>query len=130
MLLAAFPATLDPAVATTACLAPFLLNPAAAHGRRPPWRVKLQCLQCVRIMNRLGDIRAENGRIPNGEFERWAVQLMSMAVQRALWAEGSREMTSPHSGGSFLQFSGWGLVISREQGLHHDAGFAAPVLIS
>ena len=37
--------TLD--VAATACLIPFLLDPAAALGRPPPWRMKWQCLALV-----------------------------------------------------------------------------------
>ena len=36
----------------------------------------------VRFMNSLGDITAENGRIPKGEFVRWAMQLLSLVVQR------------------------------------------------
>ena len=41
VLLAAFPSDRTPVVAATACLAPFLLDPAAALGRPPPWRMKL-----------------------------------------------------------------------------------------
>ena len=36
MLLAAFPSDRTPVVAATACLVPFLLDPAAALGRPPP----------------------------------------------------------------------------------------------
>ena len=36
VLLAAFPSDRTPVVATTACLVPFLLDPAAALGRPPP----------------------------------------------------------------------------------------------
>ena len=36
-----------PVVAATACLVPFLLDPAAALGRHPPWRMKLLCLALV-----------------------------------------------------------------------------------
>ena len=40
-----FPSAHTPAVAATDCLVQFLLDPAAALGRHPPWRVimKLQC---------------------------------------------------------------------------------------
>ena len=44
VLLAAFPSEHTPVVAATACLVPFLLDPAAALGRPPPWRMKLQCV--------------------------------------------------------------------------------------
>ena len=33
-------------------------------------------------MNRLGDIAAESGRIPKGALVRWAMQLLSVTVQR------------------------------------------------
>ena len=65
-------------------------------------------------MNRLGDIAAESGRIPKGAFVRWAMQLLSVTVQR-----GNAEM-----------YRRSGLIISREQGLRYDAGFAEPVLMS
>ena len=44
----------------------------------------------------------------------WAMQLLSVTVQR-----GNAEM-----------YRRSGLVISREQGLRYDAGFAVPVLMS
>ena len=44
VLLATFPSAYTHVVAATACLVPFLLNPAASMGRSPPWRMKLQCL--------------------------------------------------------------------------------------
>ena len=47
VLLAAFPSDRTPVVAATACLVPFLLDPAAALGRPPPWRMKLQCVSLV-----------------------------------------------------------------------------------
>ena len=47
-------------------------------------------------------------------FVRWAMQLLSVTVQR-----GNAEM-----------YRRSGLVISREQGLRYDAGFAVPVLMS
>ena len=72
--------------------------------------------EAVKFVNRLGDIAAESGRIPKGAFVRWAMQLLSVTVQR-----GNAEMHHGH----------WsGLVISREQGLRYDAGFAVPVLMS
>ena len=60
----------------------------------------------VKFVNCLGDIAAESGRIPKGAFVRWAMQLLSVTVQR-----GNNRRS--------------GLVISREQGLRYDAGFAA-----
>ena len=65
-------------------------------------------------MNRLRDNAAESGRIPNGAFVRWAMQLLSVTVQR----------------GNAERYRRSGLVISREQGLRYDAGFAVPVLMS
>ena len=47
VLLAAFPSDRTPVVAATACPVPFLLDPAAALGRPPPWRMKLQCMSLV-----------------------------------------------------------------------------------
>ena len=47
VLLAAFPSDRTPVVAATACLVPFLLDPAAALGCPPPWRMKFQCLSLV-----------------------------------------------------------------------------------
>ena len=44
VLLAAFPSNRTPVVAATACLITFLFDPAAALGRPPPWRMKLQCV--------------------------------------------------------------------------------------
>ena len=46
-LLDAFPPGPIPIVATTACVVPFLLDPAAALGRLSPWHMKLQCLDLV-----------------------------------------------------------------------------------
>ena len=57
VLLATFPPDRTPAVAATACIVPFLLEPAAAPGRQPPQRMKVQrlalggvyfCLVCRR----------------------------------------------------------------------------------
>ena len=47
MLLATFPTRRVPVVAATACVVPFLLDPAAALGRMSPWHMKLQCLDLV-----------------------------------------------------------------------------------
>ena len=44
VLLAAFPTDRIPVVAATACLVPFLRDPAAALGRCPPFHMKVQCL--------------------------------------------------------------------------------------
>ena len=44
VLLAAFPSNRTPVVAATACLVTFLFDTAAALGRPPPWRMKLQCV--------------------------------------------------------------------------------------
>ena len=42
--IAAFPSSYIPDFAATACVVPFLLEPAAALGRIFPWHMKLQCL--------------------------------------------------------------------------------------
>ena len=47
VLLAAFLTSLIPVVAATACVVPFLLDPAAALGPVSPWHVKLRCLDLV-----------------------------------------------------------------------------------
>ena len=38
----------------------------------------------MKFVNRLGDIAAESGRIPKGAFVRWAMQLLSVTVQRGM----------------------------------------------
>ena len=65
-------------------------------------------------MNHLGDMAAETRRFPKGAFVRWAMQLLSVTVQR-----GNAEM-----------YRRSGLVISREQGLRYNAAFAVPLLMS
>ena len=45
---------------------------------------------------------------------RWAMQLLSLTVQR----------------GNANMYRRSGLIISQEQGLRYDAGFAVPVLMS
>ena len=47
VLLATSPSDGTPVVAATACLVPFLLDPAGALDVPPPWRRKLQCLAHV-----------------------------------------------------------------------------------
>ena len=42
-MLAAFPSSWILVVAATACVVPFLLDPAVALGRVFPWHMKLQC---------------------------------------------------------------------------------------
>ena len=66
VLLAAFPSDRAPVVATTACLVPFLLDPAAALGRHPPWRMKLQCVSLVAVFL-LGLSSAACTRLPPSE---------------------------------------------------------------
>ena len=47
VLLAALPSSRIPVVAATACVVPFLLDPAAALSRMSPWHMKSQCLDLV-----------------------------------------------------------------------------------
>ena len=70
--------------------------------------------EAVKFVNRLEHIAAESSRIPKGAFVRWAMQQLLVTVQR-----GKAEM-----------YRRSGLIISREQGLRYDAGFAVPVLMS
>ena len=66
----------------------------------------------VAFVSELGAVAADSGRIPKGAFVRWAMQLLSVALQK-----GNAEM-----------YRKSGLVISREQGLHYDPGLPVPVL--
>ena len=66
VLLAAFPPDRTLVVAATACLVPFLLDPAAALGRPPPWRMKLQCV-CLVAAFLLGVPSAACTRLPPSE---------------------------------------------------------------
>ena len=50
VLLASLPSDHTAVEAATACLATFLLDPAAALGRPPPWRMRLQCLSLVAVL--------------------------------------------------------------------------------
>ena len=72
VLLAAFPSDRTPVVAATACLVPFLLDPAAALGRPPPWRMKLQCVSLVAAFL-LGVSSATRTRLPRGRSRCWPV---------------------------------------------------------
>ena len=80
---------------------PFAVEPCGFMGK-----------EAAKFVNCLGDIAAENGRIPKGAFVRWAMQLLSVTVQR-----GNAEM-----------YRRTGPVISWEQGLR--CWFAVPVLMS
>ena len=66
VLLAACPSDCTPVVAATACLAPFLLDPAAALGRPPPWRMKMQFVSLVAAFL-LGVSSAACTRLPPSE---------------------------------------------------------------
>ena len=70
--------------------------------------------EAVKFVNRLGNIVAESGRILKRAQVRWAMQQLSVTVQR-----GNAEV-----------YRRSGLVISWEQLLRCDAGFAVPVLMS
>ena len=49
VLLAAFASSRVSVGTATACIVPFLLDPAAALGRIPPWHMKFQCLDLVAV---------------------------------------------------------------------------------
>ena len=70
--------------------------------------------EAVKCENRLGDIASGISRIPKGAFVRWAMQLLSVTVQR----------------GNTETYRRSGLIISREQGWRYNPGFAVPVLMS
>ena len=70
--------------------------------------------EAVRFVNRLGDVVADSGRIPEGALVRWATPLLSVAVQR-----GGADM-----------YQGSGRVISTEHGACNGAGSALSVLMS
>ena len=70
-------------------------------------------LLLAQFVNRLDDIAAESARIPKGAFVRWAMQLLSVTVQR----------------GNAKIYRRSGPVISCEQDLHFDVGFAVPALM-
>ena len=50
VLLAAIPSDHVSVVAATACVVPFLLDPATALGRRLPWPLMLQCLALIAFL--------------------------------------------------------------------------------
>ena len=61
------------------------------------------------------------------------MQLLSVTVQRGNAEMYRRHFVFPLCGFSLSLFCNYrrsGLVISREQGLRYDAGFAVPVLMS
>ena len=70
--------------------------------------------EAVKFVNRLGDIAAESGCIPKGAFVRWAMQLLSVTVQR----------------GNAKMYRRIGLVISRVQDMRYGADFAVQELSS
>ena len=89
VLLAAFPSAHTPVVAATACLVPFLLDPAAALGRPPPWRMKLQCVSLVAAFL-LGVSSAACMRLPPSESVLAGFRLPSWSSVRSwllcLWS--------------------------------------------
>ena len=66
------------------------------------------------FVGRLGDVAAGSGRISKSAFVRWAMQVLSVALQK-----GNADM-----------YRAFGLVISREQGSRFDPGHEIPVLQS
>ena len=66
----------------------------------------------LRFLGQLGSVVAGGGRISKGAFLRWAMQLLSVSLQK-----GNAEM-----------YRKSGLVISREQGVKYEAGMDVPVL--
>ena len=83
---------------------------APRRGRDFHVEGKRNCLTCQRL---LVAFFHTFGGIPNGAFVRWAMQLLAVKVQR-----GNAEM-----------FRRAGLIISREEDLRYDAGFAVTVLM-
>ena len=63
VLLAAFLTSRIPVVAATACVVPFVLDPATALGRMFPWHMKLRCLDLVAAVL-LGVLTAVCTRLP------------------------------------------------------------------
>ena len=84
--------------------------------------------EAVKFVNRLGDIAAESGSIPKRAFVRWAMQLLSVTMQLLSVTVQLLSVTVQRGNAEMYRRSG--LVISREQGLRYDAGFAVPVLMS
>ena len=67
-----------------------------------------------KFAGRLGEAAAGSGRISKSAFVRWAMQVLSVALQK-----GNADM-----------YRAFGLVISREQGSRFDPGHEIPVLQS
>ena len=68
--------------------------------------------EAVRFVDRVAEVAAESGRIPKGAFTRWAMRVLSVALQK----------------GNAFMYRKSGLVISREQGVHYEPGLEVPVL--
>ena len=68
----------------------------------------------LKFVDRLAGVAAESGRIPKAAFMRWALQVMSVALQK-----GNADM-----------YRRFGVVISREEGVRYDPGYDIPVLQS
>ena len=81
VLLAAFPSDRTPVVAATACLVPFLLDPAAL-GRPPPWRMKLHCVSLVAAFL-LGVSSAACTRLPPSESVLASLRLPAWSFVRS-----------------------------------------------
>ena len=66
----------------------------------------------LKFMSDLGDVASASGCIPKDAFLRWAMQLLSVALQKdnANMYRRSR------------------LVLAREQGIRYDPGLGVPVL--
>ena len=93
--LAAFPSDHTPVVPATACLVPFLLDPAAALGRSPPWRMKLQFLALVAAFL-LGVSSAACTRLPPSESVLASLHLPAwLSVQTWLLCLWSGSLSAP-----------------------------------
>ena len=68
----------------------------------------------LQFVDRLAGIAAESGRISKAAFTRWALQVLSVTLQK-----GNAEM-----------YRRFGVVIAREEGVRFDTGYDVPVLQS
>ena len=68
----------------------------------------------LKFVDRLASVAAESGRIPKAAFMRWALQVMSVALQK-----GNADM-----------YRRFGVVLSREEGVRYDPGYDIAVLQS
>lgn len=68
----------------------------------------------LQFVDRLAGIAAESGRISKAAFTRWALQVLSVTLQK-----GNAEM-----------YRRFGVVIAREEGIRFDTGYEVPVLQS